>query len=278
MMDHRRRPRHGSGALRPTDDHLIVTTVGGPTALLELAGLRILTDPTFDGPGDFPMGGGYSLVKEHGPAVAAAQIGPIDIVLLSHDQHPDNLDNAGRLVLPEAAVVLTTQAAAERLVAPNVVGLAPWTVHIARSPRGPQVHVTALPAQHGPDRGHELLGPVIGFRLDADDQPSVYFSGDNASLAVVTEIRERTGPVDIAILCVGGARTPRLGAAFLTLNSSDAARAADILQASDVVAVHCDGWKHFTEGPEVIAEAFARSRSRIAPHTHGAPHRLSGDH
>ena len=30
---------------------LKITYVGGPTALLEVAGLRLLTDPTFDPPG-----------------------------------------------------------------------------------------------------------------------------------------------------------------------------------------------------------------------------------
>jgi L-ascorbate metabolism protein UlaG (beta-lactamase superfamily) len=30
--------------------------LGGPTALLELGGWRLLTDPTFDPPGDYPAG------------------------------------------------------------------------------------------------------------------------------------------------------------------------------------------------------------------------------
>jgi hypothetical protein len=35
-------------------------------------------------------------MKITGPAVAAEEIGPIDAVLLSHDQHGDNLDRSGR--------------------------------------------------------------------------------------------------------------------------------------------------------------------------------------
>ena len=48
-----------------------VRLVGGPTALIEMGGLRFLTDPTFDPPGDHPVGNRV-LVKTRGPAVAAA--------------------------------------------------------------------------------------------------------------------------------------------------------------------------------------------------------------
>jgi len=36
---------------------LTVRLVGGPTAVIELGGVRLLTDPTFDPPGDHPIGG-----------------------------------------------------------------------------------------------------------------------------------------------------------------------------------------------------------------------------
>ena len=65
--------------------------VGGPTVLLDLGGLRIVSDPTFDAPGPH----GY-LTKTAGPAVACDQLGPVDLVLVSHDDHPDNLDDHGR--------------------------------------------------------------------------------------------------------------------------------------------------------------------------------------
>ena len=75
--------------------------VGGPTTVLDLGGLRVLSDPTFDAPGPH----GY-LTKTAGPAVAGDQLGPVDLVLVSHDNHPDNLDDRGRalaLAAPAAA-------------------------------------------------------------------------------------------------------------------------------------------------------------------------------
>jgi L-ascorbate metabolism protein UlaG (beta-lactamase superfamily) len=57
--------------------------VGGPTTVLDLGGLRIVSDPTFNAPGHH----GY-LTKTTGPAVAD-QLGPVNLVLISHDNHPD---------------------------------------------------------------------------------------------------------------------------------------------------------------------------------------------
>jgi hypothetical protein len=39
------------------------------------------------------------LVKTSDPVATAEQVGPVDAVLLSHDQHPDNLDELGRKYL-----------------------------------------------------------------------------------------------------------------------------------------------------------------------------------
>ena len=70
-----------------------ITHIGGPTALIEVDGWRLLTDPTFDPPGGkYNFGWGTGSVKLAGPAVAASELGPLDAVLLTHDHHDDNLD------------------------------------------------------------------------------------------------------------------------------------------------------------------------------------------
>jgi L-ascorbate metabolism protein UlaG (beta-lactamase superfamily) len=71
------------------------TLIGGPTMLINVGGLQLLTDPTFDLPGPH-QAGTRILTKLTGPAVALDDLPPIDTVLLSHEQHPDNLDDLGR--------------------------------------------------------------------------------------------------------------------------------------------------------------------------------------
>ena len=227
---------------------LTVRLVGGPTALIELGGVRLLTDPTFDPPGDHPIGTRV-LTKTSGPAVPADQLGPVDAVLLSHDQHPDNLDDAGRAMLAGVPLVLTTEQAAQRLGG-SALALPSWQ----RTTVG-AVAVTAVPAQHGPDGTTDLTGPVTGFVLSGDGLPTVYVSGDNASLDVVRAVVGRIGPVDIAVLFAGAARTPLIDG-YLTLTAADAAEAAQVLGARTVVPVHAEGWAHFTQGVDDLVAAY----------------------
>jgi L-ascorbate metabolism protein UlaG (beta-lactamase superfamily) len=226
--------------------------VGGPTALLQFGGLRWLTDPTFDPPGEQPRG----LVKLTGPAVSAEEVGSVDVVLLSHDHHPDNLDSAGRAFLAGARHVLTTTAGAERLGV-DATGLEPWSSHELQRPGGAAITVTAVPAQHGPDGSDEVMGPVIGFVLRADDLPTVYISGDNASIDVVRAVAERLGPIAIAVLFVGGASIPaRFDGAYLTLSNHLAVEAAKVLGAAAIIPVHFEGWAHFSSSGEGLRTAF----------------------
>jgi L-ascorbate metabolism protein UlaG (beta-lactamase superfamily) len=230
-----------------------LTLVGGPTALLEYAGLRWLTDPALSAPGEYAGG----LVKTTGPAIAADALIPVDVVLLSHEHHSDNLDPAGREFLPRAGRVLTTVQGAER-IGGGATGLEPWSSAEVQRPGAAPVSVTAVPAQHGPDGTDHITGPVIGFVLRADGEDTVYVSGDNASLDVVRTIAERIGEVDLAILFAGAVQLPhRFDGAYLTLSSDRAAEATRLLGVRAALPVHFEGWTHFTQGAAELRAAFA---------------------
>lgn len=225
--------------------------VGGPTLVLDLSGVRVVTDPTFDPPGEYQVPGGPLLVKIAGPAVPSASLGRVDLVLLSHDQHADNLDIAGRELLGTAGRVLSTPAAAGRIA--GVEGLEPW-----EATRVGPLHVTAVPARHGPPGAEASAGPVTGFVLQTEGGRTVYVSGDNASVAVVERIAERFPDVDLAVLFCGAARVLGMPEA-VTLTAADAVLAARALDARRVVPVHSEGWLHFTEGPGTVHRAFAEA-------------------
>ncbi|WP_327087630.1 MBL fold metallo-hydrolase [Nonomuraea sp. NBC_01738] len=226
--------------------------VGGPTAVIEYGDLRLVTDPTFDEPGEYPIGN-RALNKTAGPGIAADEVGPVDAVLLSHDQHPDNLDRSGREFLAGVPVVLSTGAAAGRI---GATALPNWETYDLGA-----VRVTGVPAQHGPDGSLDVVGEVTGFVLTGDGLPTVYVSGDNASLDVVKQIAERFGPVDVAVLFAGGARTALFDGAYLTLTSADAVEAARILGAGHVVPLHFEQWAHFSQGRDTLVEAFGDAPS-----------------
>ena len=248
---------------------IAVTVVGGPTALLEWAGLRLLLDPTFDAPqryGPDPD----DLEKTAGPAVAFDELGRIDAALVSHHHHEDNLDLAGRDLALTLPLLLTTPAGADDLSARGgtgrIIGLADdesialddalvvGSAVADLAPTGARVH--ALAAQHGPAEWAERLGPVCGFLLTAPGHPTVYVSGDNSEVSVVEAIVARYGPVDAAVLFAGAARVPAIDAA-LTLTADDARVAALTLGARRVVGLHVDQWTHFSEGRDALERAFA---------------------
>ena len=233
---------------------LEVTVVGGSTALLELGGVRLITDPTFDLPG--PQEDGRP-ARTQGPGLQPGDLGRVDVALVSHDQHPDNLDDAGRALLAGVAQVLTTTAGAARLGG-TARGLEPYEDVEVDRPDGGRLRVRALPALHGPVGAEAETGPVIGFLLSGDGLPTTYVSGDNASLDVVRAIAQRVGTVDVALLFCGAASVPFLcGGQPLTLTAADAVRAADTLGARAVVPLHCDGWSHYVEHRADVEAAFA---------------------
>ncbi|MEU5891834.1 MBL fold metallo-hydrolase [Streptomyces sp. NPDC047461] len=244
-----------------TSEKIPVRVYGGPTTVIEYGGLRFVTDPTFDPPGDYPMPlpGDHKLVKTEPSPVTAAGLGHVDAVLLSHDTNDDNLDHAGRAFLPEVPVVLTTESGAGRLGG-NARGLAYWETAELHRPDGTTATITGVPARHGPIGCEPVTGDVIGFVLTSDDLPSVYVSGDNAALEHVKEIAEKFAPVDTAVLFLGGARMAfAFDGALLTLDSAQGAEAARILGARRVVPAHFDSWAHFKEGRNEIEAAFAEA-------------------
>lgn len=223
-----------------------IAVLGGPTTVVDIAGLRMVVDPTFDPPGDK----GY-LTKLSGPAVTAAELGPVDVVLVSHDLHPDNLDDSGREFALAAPLLVTGPRSAGRL-GQAATPLAEWeTASVARGDGPGDLTIRAVPAMHGPvdgvrDADGHVNCEVTGFVLASDGVPTVYVSGDNASVGVVAEVGRRVGPIEVAVLFVGAARVPtKERGRPLTLTGEQAAAAAAVL-GSVVVPAHCDGWAHFS--------------------------------
>ncbi len=224
------------------------TLIGGPTVLIEVAGLRLLTDPTFDPPGDHVLPH-VTLTKTAGPALPAEAVGDVDAVLLSHDQHADNLDTSGREFLIRAGRVLTTVVGAGRLGG-KAEGLEPWQ---AVELSGGRARVTATPARHGPAGIEPLAGDVIGFVVESAGAPSIYVTGDTVWYQGVAEVARRF-KIGIVLLFAGAAQTR--GPFHLTMDTNDAIETAQAFPDAAIVPVHHDGWQHFTQSGEDLRKTF----------------------
>ncbi len=222
--------------------------------MLEIGGVRLLTDPTFDPAGGEYRSGPVILRKLSGPARGPEALGPIDYVLLSHDHHFDNLDRIGRTVLKGAKTVLTTGEGARRLGG-NSTGLAPWQDIDLAAPGMRRLRVVATPARHGPE-GLER-GAVTGFALFPEDAPDkgIYVSGDTVWYEGVAEVARRFA-IGVAVLHLGAARVPEVGAFHLTMTAAEAVEATEAFADATIVPIHFEGWAHFSEGRREISQAF----------------------
>lgn len=243
-----------------------LTHLGGPTVLVELDGWRILTDPTFDEPGrTYRFGLGTSSTKTAGPALLPEALGPVDVVLLSHDHHADNLDGRGRELLPSAGTVVTTAAGARRLGAPNVRGLRAGESLTLESRGRPSLAIRATPCRHGPPLSGPLVGQVIGFALSlgSAEATAIWMTGDTVVHRALLRSADALD-VDVLLLHLGSVRFPVTGPLRYSMSSDDAAGLVRRTDARVVVPVHYEGWSHFGE-PEAHARAALPDATWLTP-------------
>jgi L-ascorbate metabolism protein UlaG (beta-lactamase superfamily) len=230
-----------------------LTWLGHATVLLELAGVRLLTDPV--------LRRRVAHLRRHaGPAPVA---GALDAVLVSH-AHRDHLDvptlraldpSPTRIVVPPG-VGRTLR----RLTGVEVVDLAAGdSVEV-----GPDVRVRAVPAVHESRR--RPLGPVsdaVGYVVEAAGR-RIYFAGDTAVFDGMAEL----GPLDVALLPIWG-WGPTLGAGHM--DPDEAVRALELLRPRLAVPIHWGtllpiGLRrrhgHVLRDP---VEAFARGAAECCP-------------
>ena len=245
-------PRGVSVDQEECDMTLTITLIGGPTALIEIDGFRLLTDPTFDEPGAYQLPH-VKLEKLTGPAMSARDVGAIDAVLLSHDQHSDNLDHSGREFLREAKRVLTTEAGAKRLGG-KTEGFAPWASTELKK-GGQSLTITATPARHGPAGIEPLSGDVIGFVVESSKAGSrpIYISGDTTWFDGVAEVAKRF-KCGVVLPFAGAAQTR--GPFHLTMDTNDTIETARAFADAVIVPVHTDGWAHFRQNAGDLRATF----------------------
>ena len=260
-----------------------ITWLGTATVLIEMAGVRLLTDPAFDpigtrydfGPG-FTPASWFASERTYETPMRPAEVGAIDAVLLTHDHHADNCDPTGRELLrtSQVARVVTVPAAAARLSRAASVagqpgqglGIGDKTTALAwgASTTVGGVRITATPARHGP-RGTPQIHEVAGFLLEADGAPTVWISGDTVLFPALREVLETLkGRVDVAIVHCGGVsfpKVPLIGRSLFTFDAAQVVEVCRILEPRTLIPVHRSGWAHFREPEDALRETLLREWS-----------------
>jgi L-ascorbate metabolism protein UlaG (beta-lactamase superfamily) len=233
--------------------------IGGSATVIDYGHTRLVSDPVFSPPGQQGP-----LTKITGPALPPERLGDVDAVLLSHDDHFDNFDQAARDWVATAGMTVITGPAAAARLGPRARGI-PWGSHTTL-PRGDghaDITVHAVEAVHGPLDGETdpatgaVNAQTTGFVLRADGLPTVYVSGDNASIVPVIGIARTFPDIEAAVLHVGAARNAaKLRDRPVSLTAERAADVALLLGVTTVIPAHYEGWAIYTQGLNELRHAF----------------------
>jgi L-ascorbate metabolism protein UlaG (beta-lactamase superfamily) len=229
-----------------------LTLIGHATVLVELDGVRLLTDPL--------LRGRVTFLRAEPGLPERGELGGLDAVLLSHF-HRDHFDPASLRRLDSAALVVGPPGTAKRvgkLGFSRVRELSP-----GESVAVGDVTVRATKALHGrlPARFRSV---ALGFVVAGSER--LYFAGDTDFFPELAELAEEG--IDVALLPVGG-WGPRLGAGHL--DPLRAAQAARLVRPRVAIPIHWGSLRPIGLGPlrprylTEPGEAFARLTAGIAP-------------
>lgn len=236
-----------------------ITHIGTATAILKINGINMLTDPFFSPAGTiYHSGPAVTLENTETPAMALHDLPVIDAILLSHENHFDNLDDLGRQLLDGRHVFTTPDGAKNLAPRPAVHGLQPWE-SIDTVIAGTPFKVTATPCVHYP--GHECTGLIVSTPSfgETDGLPNaIYFSGDTVYVAELAEMRKKFH-ISLALFNVGAAFVPEAAGSEplqITMGGKQAAHLFRDIGADILVPMHFESWKHFTQGKVGLREEF----------------------
>ena len=198
------------------------------------------------------------------PGVALAELPAPDVVLVTHD-HRDHMDLPTLAALPDTATYVVPLGNARRLHKANIVELDWWaSTEIAG------LTITLVPARHWAmrmpwDKNDSLWGGYVVRGREG----AVYHSGDTSWGDHFAEIGERAGPIDWAMLPIGG-YAPRWFMEPQHVDPVEAGRAWEALRARNLLAMH---WGTFRLTDEAVGEPPERLRAFWAERGHD-PSRL----
>ena len=246
--------------------------VGTATTVLRLGPFTVLTDPNFLHRGQRAyLGKGLVSKRLTEPSLQPHQLPALDMVLLSH-LHGDHFDRIARRELDRSLPVLSTPQAARRLTGwgfSAAEGLRTWASQTLEAD-GRSLTVTAVPGQHAPGIAQRLLPPVMGsvLELSRPGQPPfrLYVSGDTLHRPWLRQVTDRMGPLDAAVLHLGGTRVLGL---LVTMDGEQGADLVELLRPGVTVPVHHDDYTVFRSPLSDFTEAWRRRGLPGAPRTVG---------
>lgn len=257
----------------PVSSGLRVTWLGHSTVLLEVDGLRVLTDPVF---GERASPVSFAGPRRFHPVPATIEELPrLDAVLLSHDHHDHLCPSSVRALAKLRVPIVTSLGVGAHLEAlgvdPSLITELDWWER--HTMPGGELAFTAAPAQHFSGRGLLDRNTTLwsSWVLETKNR-KLFFSGDTGLTDEFVTIGQKYGPFDVVMLEIG-AWHPAWG--DIHLGPKNALAAFEMLGGGTLLPVH---WGTFDlalhawdEPAETLLDLAAASRARVLTPLLGRP-------
>src|SRR3954447_22792102 len=217
-----------------------ITLIRNATLLVDTGGRRLIVDPSLDPAGARPPIPGTAEPRPN-PLVELPEpveeiVARLDAALVTH-LHADHLDDTAiarlepRLPVacqPEDEPVLRERGFMDLRVLDGGIDLC-------------GIGVARTPGRHGTGEIGARMGPVSGFVLRAQGEPSLYVAGDTIWCNEVEDALAEHGP-DVVVVNAGGARF--LEGDPIIMDAGDVVSTARAAPRAVVVAVHLEALNH----------------------------------
>lgn len=236
-----------------------ITYIGHATLLVEIGGIRILTDPNFE------SSLGRFLPRVSAPGISLDALPILDALLLTH-AHADHLSFKSLDRLPQAIPLYAPGVIAKWLRGKgyhNAVSIDPGEVI---SFPGGMLRIHASRATHQGSRyGFDRWRSAANMYLIENDVESVFFAGDTAltetTHSLVEEILWKDNRrLDVALLPIGYAPPWKPGFRRGHLTGEDALTLFEVLRARTMVPYHWGTFRHVTA---TAHDAINRLRTKL---------------
>ena len=238
-----------------------ITYIGHATLLLEMGGVRVLTDPNFE-----PRLGRF-LARVSAPGVALEALPALDALLLTH-AHADHLSFKSLDRLPRDIPLYAPPAVARWLVGKGYRHATPIDDgESANIGTGLRVH-TGRATHKGNRYGFDRWRSATNMYLLESDEESAFFAGDTALTPSTHHLVERVlwanhRQLDIALLPIGWAPAWKPGFRRGHLTGEDALALFETLRARAMLPYHWGTFRHVTA---TAHDAINRLRAKLEQH------------